>query len=529
MPRLQSVDTMVDYPFSLIHHFLEKSACLYPAKVALVHEDIRATYAEINAGANRLAHWLVDQGIQQGERVVLLLENSLEYVISYYGSLKAGAVVVPLSSDLKPEGLKSLLKELEPKIIISSSKFEKHLRAIELKQFSPYALILQNPILTWSSVGCSVFKWEELIPGEDLTNPNLSISEKNTASIIYTSGSAGRPKGEMLSHNNIVSNTLSICQYLQLAEDDIQAVVLPFYYVMGKSLLNTHFAVSGRVVINNKFAFPASVLNSMVEEEVTGFSGVPSTYAHLLHRSPIKKYCGKLTSLRYCSQAGGHMSRATKEELRRTLPPHTDIYIMYGATEASARLSYLSPNKFKEKMDSIGKAIPGVSLKVIDGKAGDLPPGEIGELVASGDNIMQGYWRDQEATARVLDERGYRTGDLAYRDKEGYFFIVGRKDHLLKVGGRRINPIEVEDVLMGSGHVTETVVLGIDDQLLGHKLVALIALKNNHCSSSELLKHCAKNLPKYKLPSEIKLVPRLPHNTSGKVDRSKCLELLRRQ
>ena len=310
---------MLDYPSSLTHHFLENSARLYPAKVALVHENIRATYAEINAGANRLAHWLVDQGIQQGDRVVLLSENSLEYVISYYGSLKAGAVEVSLSSDLKPEGLKTLLTELKPKIIISSSRLEKRFRAAEFDSPYLHALILQNPVSTWSSVRYPVFKWEELIQGEELTNPNLTISKDVLSSIVYTSGSAGRPKGVMLSHENIVANTLSICQYLQLSEADIQMVVLPFFYVMGKSLLNTHFAVGGRVVINNKFAYPATVLNQMVGEDITGFSGVPSTYAYLLYRSPLATYREKLSSLRYCSQAGGHMSQATKRELRRVL------------------------------------------------------------------------------------------------------------------------------------------------------------------------------------------------------------------
>ena len=170
----------------------------------------------------------------------------------------------------------------------------------------------------------------------------------------------------MLSHANIVSNVHSICTYLELTEDDIQMVVLPFFYVMGKSLLNTHFAVGGTIVINNKFAFPASVIQQMAAENVTGFSGVPSTYAYLLHRSPLKKYRDKLPALRYCSQAGGHMARQIKEELPKALPEHTKIFIMYGATEAGARLTYLPPDRYHDKIDSIGKAIPNVTMSVLD-------------------------------------------------------------------------------------------------------------------------------------------------------------------
>jgi acyl-CoA synthetase (AMP-forming)/AMP-acid ligase II len=293
---------------------------------------------------------------------------------------------------------------------------------------------------------------------------------------------------------------------------------------MGKSLLNTHFAVGGTVVINNKFAFPASVVKQMVEEHITGFSGVPSTYAYLLHRSPLTAYRDRLSSLRYCSQAGGHMSKAIKEGLRKALPEHTQIFIMYGATEVAARLSYLEPERFEDKMDSIGKAIPGVTFRLLDEKGKEVRKGQVGELVASGDNIMQGYWKDPEMTAKALDRSGYHTGDLCYQDEEGFFFLVGRKDNLVKVGGHRINPLEIEDVLMGTGFLMEATVLGLPDELLGQRLVALVAPKNEDCDSRVILSLCASKLPRHKVPSEVKFTRSLPKNASGKIDSVKCLE-----
>ena len=510
----------------LIHHFLEKSAVRYPDKVALIHEDIRATYAQLNTQANHLARWLKDRGITQGDRVVLILENSLEYVVSYYGILKAGAVAVPLSSGIQPEPLGSLLKALSPKAIISSFKSERLLKATQINSSGVKSLMLKSPRLQWRSDACAVFPWEEHIKNEFLSDPNTPVEQTALAGIIYTSGSTGEPRGVMLSHENIASNTRSICQYLHLTDKDIQMVVLPFFYVMGKSLLNTHFAVGGTIVIHNKFAFLASVLNKMVAENVTGFSGVPSTYAYLLHRSPLASYRDRLGTLRYCSQAGGHMSQAIKEQLRQALPEHTDIYIMYGATEASARLTYLEPEQFANKMDSIGKAIPGVSIRVLDDNGKDLPPGQTGEIVATGPNIMQGYWQNPQATARVLTQNGFHTGDLGYRDEEGYLFTKGRRDDLLKVGGHRINPQEIEDVLMKSDMLMEAVALGVPDDLLGHKLVALAALKDNGCSENEILNHCAEKLPRYKLPSHIKLIRSLPKGPTGKIDRNKCLQLI---
>jgi long-chain acyl-CoA synthetase len=511
---------------TLIHHFLESGAQTYPDKIALIHEDVRATYAEINARANQLAHWLIDQGITEGDRVALIFENCLEYVISYYGILKAAAVAAPLSSDLKPDGLKHLLGELEPKVVVASSRFERLLKVTDLSLFKIQALVLRRIKINWSAAPFQVFPWDDLISDEESANLNIPIEDSALASIIYTSGSTGKPKGVMLSHKNIVSNTHSICKYLELSEDDIQMAVLPFFYVMGKSLMNTHFAVGGTVVINNKFAYPASVIKQMVEEKVTGFSGVPSTYAYLLHRSPLANYRDKLHSLRYCSQAGGHMSRKVKEELRCILPSHTQIFIMYGATEASARLTYLEPDRFSEKIDSIGKSIQGVILKILDNKGKEVPPGQIGDLVASGDNIMMGYWKDPESTAKVLGQNGYHTGDMGYQDEDGYFHVKGRKDNMLKVGGHRINPQELEDALMETELVIETVVLGLPDGLLGHKLVALACPKNGDCSEKLILSHCAAKLPKYKMPSEVKLVRTLPKSTSGKIDRAKCLELI---
>lgn len=513
-------------PTTLIHHFLEESAAHLPDKIAVINDDVRATYSEINSKANQLARWFVSHGIKDGDRIVILLPNSLEYIVSYYGILKAGNVAVSLSTALKPSGLISLLQEIEPKVIISSSRFEKLLQLAELENSTIDVLFLKNPSLPWSASQFTTIDWDEFFRADDEKNPIVDVPETSLASIVYTSGSTGEPKGVMLSHRNIVSNTYSICRYLELRENDIQMVVLPFYYVMGKSLLNTHFAVGGTVVLNNKFAFPASVLNQMVEEKVTGFSGVPSTYAYLLHRSPLAKYRDRLEHLRYCSQAGGHMSRVIKMELHDVIPPHTKIYIMYGATEASARLSYLEPAKFSEKIDSIGKAIPGVTLKVMDSDDSEMPPGKVGELVASGPNIMSGYWKDPEATAQVITKAGYRTGDMAYKDEDGYFYVIGREDNMVKVVGHRINPIEIEDTMMESGLLTETIVMGIPDQLMGHKLAALATVKDPSSSEQDLLKYCAGKLPRYKMPGSIKLIKNIPKNENGKIDRTRCLELL---
>lgn len=517
---------MPDYPLTTVHAFLENSSEIFAEKTAIVHESSRLTYSEINSMANSLATWLREFGLNQGEKVVILMENCPEYISSYYGIMKAGMTAVPMGTDIKPETLTGLIEELESKVVISNFRFEKTLNDAGLVSAGVRAVILKDQKSELLHKEIKVFEWGQAADLKAVSNPGIEIDPASLASIIYTSGSTGLPKGVMLTHKNICCNVDSICKYLKLTEKDIQMVVLPFFYVMGKSLLNTHFAVGGTVVINNKFAYPATVINQMIEENVTGFSGVPSTFAYLLHRSPLAKSRDRLKSLRYCSQAGGHMSRPIKEELRRVLPEHTDIYIMYGATEASARLSYLEPEMFERKIDSIGRAIPGVSMKVVDPGGNELPPREQGEIVGSGDNIMQGYWKDEETTSKVLDENGYHTGDMGYMDEDGYFYLSGRKDNLLKVGGHRINTQEVEDALMDTGLVTEVIVLGVPDKLLGNKLIALITPRPREIAEIEIMQKLSAGLPKYKIPSEIKFTRSLPKKASGKIDRNGCLELV---
>ena len=506
----------------LIHHCLEESARTLPNKCAMVHGNVRLSYGELNSDANCIARWLIDRGLKPGDRVVLFLENCREYLAGYYGCLKAGGVAVPLNPDLKKESLIRYLTETTPRAIISSSKCERTLRELDFPSLAISNLLIARPKLQLG-FGRDL---AEIIGTERSSNPEVSMDETGLAGIIFTSGSTGKPKGVMLTHRNIVANTRSIISFLELTDADIQMVVLPFFYVMGKSLLNTHMAIGGTVVINNQFAYPTGVIQQMIDEGVTGFSGVPSTFAYLLHRSPLKSVREKLTSLRYCSQAGGHMARHTKEELLKVIPEHTKLYVMYGATEAAARLTYVEPHRLREKIDSIGIPIPEVGMKVLDEQGNELPQREIGELVANGPNIMVGYWNDPDSGRNALSRHGYHTGDMGYRDEEGYFYVLGRRDNQLKVGGHRVDPKEIEDALIATNLIIECAVLGIPDQLAGHRLVAVAVSRNGETSERDILAFCVKIFPRHKLPSEICFVKLLPKNGSGKIDRGACMVLI---
>lgn len=508
----------------LVHELLNISAINHPERIAVIHDDRKLSYQQLNTLVNYLAAHLLAQGIAKGDRIALIFENSIDYIISYYAAMRVGGIATPLNPGTKPDGLQSILRHLQPAFIIAGSRSERLLKATDLSDIGLRLVIICNPKLKWINNSFNVVSFEEATAEQQVT-PIETIHTSDVASIIYTSGSTGEPKGVMLSHQNIVSNTKSICQYLQLSKDDIQMVVLPFFYVMGKSLLNTHIAKGGTVVINNRFMYPADVVHQMIEEEVTGFSGVPSTYAYLLNRSPLEKCKDHLHNLRYCSQAGGHMANSLKNQLRKALPEHTDIVIMYGATEASARLTYLDPNAFSLKIGSIGKPIPGVTVRIVDENAHEVPGQQEGELVASGPNIMLGYWNDSEGTKEVLDDLGYHTGDIGYRDKDGFLFINRRKDGLLKVGGHRVNPTEIEDFLMATEMIIETAVIGRPDDMLGTKLIAVVVPKENDLGVNKIHQLCLSELPKHKCPSTIITTRSLPKNASGKINRKKCMEI----
>lgn len=513
-----------------IHQFLEHSATLYPDKTAVVFQEQRLTYSELNNAANHLAYYLIDDiGVSIGDLIPLMFENSPEYVICYYGIQKAGCVAIPLGTDLKPDSLSFYLNELESEVILASNRYERLLKATPISEFGIKTAGVLKPSMPWEHASVRRDNLTEIISRETSASiPDISLSTDDLANIIFTSGSTGQPKGVMLTHRNVIENTLSICEYLKLTESDIQMVVLPFFYVMGQSLLNTHVAVGGTVVLNNTFAYPATVIQQMIDEKVTGFSGVPSTYAYLLHRSPLKSRRDDFVHLRYCSQAGGHMASHLKLSLRDVLPDHTDIYIMYGATEASARLAYLEPDQLLRKTESIGKAIPGVELFVADKQGNRLPDGEVGELMANGPNIMKGYFKDGDLTSKKLDAVGYHTGDLCYRDEEGFFFLTGREDDLLKVGGHRINPQEIEDSLMASDLIIEVALLGIPDPLMGHTLMAVAVKREDSCTENDIKNYCDRVFPKYKCPSGIIFARSLPKKASGKIDRAKCFDLIKK-
>jgi acyl-CoA synthetase (AMP-forming)/AMP-acid ligase II len=457
----------------LVHNFIQSAAQRFPENNAVWYNNQWMTYGQLDILSNRLATYFIEINIQKGDRIAILLDNSFDYVISYYAILKVGAITVALNTETNKDSLIYLLNDCGACAIITHKKYSKHLvPALPKIPYLKNVVIDQEDIGPYEEIGhCDQIRLKEIYQQSEIKEPAVRCIDIDLASLVYTSGSTGKQKGVMLTHLNIVSNTRSIVNYLHLTAQDRIMVVLPFYYIYGKSLLNTHFFCGGSVVIDNRFAFPNVVLDTMQNTKVTGFSGVPSTFMILLNKSTLQKR--KFKSLRYITQAGGAMAPGIQKEVARTFAP-AKLFIMYGATEASARLSYLDPADLSQKWGSIGKAIPNVDLFVVDAEGKKLPANKEGHIVARGSNLMQGYWNDEKATKEVLQNGLYYTGDIGRMDEEGFLYVVGRTKDMIKVGGERVSAKEIEEIILELKQVHEVAVIGIDDPVLGEAIKAFI-------------------------------------------------------
>lgn len=505
----------------LLTDYLKAAVEQWPEKTALIHSNRNFTYSDLYKAAMGIAAGLQEIGVEPGFRGALLIDDPYEYIVSYFGIMFAGGIVVGLNTQTSDTSLAYVLNDCQASVLFSTDKFIRHAQACMPLVSSVKKLIVSGAAENNQHLGdsCQMHFFDKICGCPQPALHTLPYrSSCDFAQIIYTSGTTGKPKGVVLRHANLIANTSSIVSYLDLQSSDRVMAVLPFFYSYGNSIMLTHLAVGGSLVVNQSFLYPNVILQQMLDHEVTGFSGVPSTFALLLNRSAVASF--SFPKLRYLTQAGAAMSPELARRLKSTFQG-AKIFIMYGQTEASARLSYLHPDEVERRPGSIGKGIPGVQLTLRDKMGMPVQKGEVGEIVARGENIMVGYWQRPEETREVLKSEGLWTGDLARCDEEGFLYIVSRKSDLIKSGSHRIGPKEIEDVLTEHAAVHEVAVIGIPDEILDERICACIILRPGwECSEKELKAHCQKHLPRYKIPHDIIFLGDLPRTTSGKIQKN---------
>jgi long-chain acyl-CoA synthetase len=475
-------------------YFFEKTYNL-PKPFIIGSETI--TFNELYNSSLQLAAYLRNE-IGEKKKVLLVSVNNLFFIKAYLAIIKSGNICIPLDPGIEKENFSYITSITNPDLIFLTKEIRRKLPVGQLNGLIPEDLLaLENSPLDTLS--------------KDITNIN------ECCEIIFTSGSTGKPKGVMISHKNLIANTTSILEYLDLQQDDRMLVVLPFFYCYGLTLLHTHLRVGGSLVLNSSFIFIGKVIKDLKEYECTGFAGVPSHYQILLRKSDTFKKT-VFPALRYVTQAGGGLATPFIDEFRESFP-QVKFYVMYGQTEATARLSYLPPELYETKKGSIGKGIPGVELQVVEDSGEVVKPGEIGELIARGDNIMLGYYPDAKCSRNIIKDNWLYTGDLGTVDEDGFIYLKGRKKEIIKVGGKRISPREIEAVILQLPEVVDCTIEGVEDQLLGEVVKATVVLKKGNEMETiieYIRNYCHANLALYKVPKVINISQKILLSSTGK-------------
>jgi acyl-coenzyme A synthetase/AMP-(fatty) acid ligase len=365
----------------------------------------------------------------------------------------------------------------------------------------------------------NLVKWDREIEYAGNCVPNNTGNSAKTAMIIFTSGTSAMPKGVMLSHGNLMSNTQSILDYLHLTHEDSVLVTIAFSYSYGNSLLLTHIASGGTLYLENHAAFPVKVIESLKSIQPTGFSTVGS-YLNLLLKAASLENLG-FSGLKYITFAGEATNYNVLQQLQKE-HPELKIFVMYGQTEASARLSYLPCELLAQKSGSVGKGINNVELKVVNERGGQVAPGETGEIVARGPNIMQGYWRDEVGTRAVIRNGWLHTGDVATVDRDGFIYIQGRNNDIIKYLGHRISPVEIESCIDKIPGVFESAV--IESTLNGETCIKAFVVTDGKITTDSIHEQLRNVLPPFKRPAVIRILPEIPRTTNGKIKRAALRE-----
>jgi long-chain acyl-CoA synthetase len=466
--------------------------------VAIITKESSYSYGDLTQAAARLAGELTSLGIHSGDKVGLLSQNSLFWVAAYLSILKIGAVVAPFSTLITTDDLKRNAEFIGCKVVLFETRQQRKFG----EAFTDGLPLIFDSVL--DQPGPSA--WPETPVDFDLDRD---------AALMFTSGTTARPRAVRVTHRNIQANTKSIIEYLELSNSERILVILPFYYCFGTSLLHTLLRVGGSVALCNTFTFPETALDLMESAECTGFAGVPSSFQLLLRNSTFPRR--PTPSLKKIQQAGGKLHSVLIQELVAA-KPQAKVYVMYGQTEATARLSYLPPYLLPAKLGSIGKGIPDVALRVLgeDGKP----------IIARGDNISPGYFNDREASADKFVGGALHTGDLATVDGDGYIYVVDRIADFIKSWGYRVSSQEVESCVLQLPEIVSAAAVGVPDLAAGEAICVFVTLRARaEITPETIIAHCREKLAKHMVPEVVAIIKSLPLNPHGKVIKSELRKM----
>lgn len=512
---VEGVSAEVEIPSIPLYQLLERSAQDYPNRPAVIDGDREWSYAQLQADVERLAAGLYRRGARKGDRIAIMLPNSAEYILSYYAIHRLGGVVVQVNPMYQAAELEYLLNDAEAEWFIGYEEQRKKLEQIGMEE---------KLFTVWADPGSDTKNslYRLIAEGQgELPHVNINPHE-DLAVLQYTGGTTGRSKGVMLTHYNLVGVVYQGFTFgggVRRVEERILGMP-PLFHVYGMSRLNSTIFNAQAYICLPRFDV-STVLELIRKHRPTAFPAVPTVYIALLNHPDLKP--GDLDCIKTC----GSGSAPLPVEVMQAFERKTGVPIMegYGLSETSPT-THTNPST-RRKLGSIGIPLPNTDSKIVDMETGlrELPPGEPGELIIKGPQVMKGYWKKPEETAKVLRNGWFYTGDLATMDEDGYFYIVGRKKELIIAGGYNVYPIEVEEVIYQHPAVAEAVVYGVPDSYRGETVkAAIVPRQHARVSAEEIVAWCTERLARYKVPKIIEFRAELPKTTVGKILRRTLLE-----
>ncbi|MEZ5550286.1 MAG: AMP-binding protein [Pseudomonadales bacterium] len=490
----------------------------WPQSPAVRAGEKELNYRQLQEEVQHLARGLRGLGVVSGDRVAVFLPKRIETVVSMLAVLAADAVLVPVNPALKPAQVEHILRNCTPRVLITLEDRAGGLaHYLDSEAPGPVVVRVDSPSGPERRDGNA---WVALNRTGTGGEENFQLASP-LAALLYTSGTTGLPKGVMVSHSNLAFGVDSVVTYLGIDHTDRILCSLPFSFDYGLNQLLSAVAVGACAVLLDYF-HAQQVLRTVESERITALAGVPTMWVQLAAQEWPRDVA---RSLRYITNSGDRLPPRTLAILRDRLPD-ARIFLMYGFTEAF-RGAFLDPQLLDTHADSIGKPVPHSQFDIIDDSGESLPPGEVGELVQRGPLVTCGYWQDAMKTGAKfaptksdgLHADWVRSGDLAWRDEDGFYYFMGRVDHLIKTAGYRVSRTEVEEVLHSSGLVLDAAVVGRPHPVWGSQVIAFVSAPAGGTVDVEaLLQHCRRNLPRYMVPNQVGLLAEVPKTANAKID-----------
>lgn len=491
--------------------WLGSHARLTPEQIAMIDGDTKEqwTYMELNERACIIAGHLLRIGIQKGDRIAILTPNHHSYFELLFATAKIGAIFIPLNYRLSAKELSYIIKDAGAKIVFYHEEFVQMAGAIQAAVDDLQTISLQSEFIDW-------------LAQKEIQQIDSSTSLDDPWVIIYTGGTTGLPKGVVLTHNNILWNAINTVISWKLSSTDRTYTVLPLFHTGALNALTMPVLYAGGTVVLGKQFAPENTLTTIAEQKISILLLVPTMH-HMIIHDPLFEQITFVHDPIFLS--GGAPCPLSiydgyqKKQIR--------FKEGYGLTEAGPNNFYLSPEEAKRKRGSVGKPMIHNRITLIDEAGNPVADDEVGEIVIEGSHVFAYYWNNEIETSKTLQNGKLFTGDLAKRDKDGYYYVVGRKKEMIISGGENIYPLEVENVLQNHPQLSEAVVVGIEDTKWGEKVVAFVVNKKGEKPEKEtLITYCHQHLARYKTPKDFYFLEELPKTAVGKIDKKKLQQMV---